>query len=318
MHSQHHDGSITRHPLAPDAPENGLKKAHGVLPDYVTVDADRRVLGRALKSTALCFNTRRLSICPGKSMKYSELVLYGVYSDLRTEVARRLLGVLWWALEPVMYMAVFYVVFGLGLRQGDTDYVPFLLCGLVAWKWFDSSIRQAGMAIQGNSGLIQQIFVPKYVFALIQVLSNTFKFFIVLLLLLGFLLLFGKEPTLEWLGLVPLLLVQLLLTLSLGLLLSALIPFAQDLKQVVDNLLMLMMFMSGIFYDLQQLPATLQGILNYNPMLQLIQAYRAILLHNQWPDWLSLGWVVLGALPVLLLAVLILRRFERHYPKLML
>lgn len=251
-------------------------------------------------------------------MKYSELVLYGVYSDLRTEVARRLLGVLWWALEPVMYMAVFYVVFGLGLRQGDTDYVPFLLCGLVAWKWFDSSIRQAGMAIQGNSGLIQQIFVPKYVFALIQVLSNTFKFFIVLLLLLGFLLLFGKEPTLEWLGLVPLLLVQLLLTLSLGLLLSALIPFAQDLKQVVDNLLMLMMFMSGIFYDLQQLPATLQGILNYNPMLQLIQAYRAILLHNQWPDWLSLGWVVLGALPVLLLAVLILRRFERHYPKLML
>lgn len=251
-------------------------------------------------------------------MNYSELVLYGVYSDLRTEVARRLLGVLWWALEPVMYMAVFYVVFGLGLRQGDTDYVPFLLCGLVAWKWFDSSIRQAGMAIRGNAGLIQQIFVPKYVFALIQVLSSTFKFFIVLLLLLGFLLLLGKRPSLEWLGLVPLLLVQLLLTLSLGLLLSALIPFAQDLKQVVDNLLMLMMFMSGIFYDAQQLPATLQGILTYNPMLQLIQAYRTILLHNQWPDWLSLGWIVLGSLPVLLLAVLILRRFERHYPKLML
>ncbi len=251
-------------------------------------------------------------------MKYSELVLYGVYSDLRTEVARRFLGILWWVLEPVMYMAVFYVVFGLGLRQGDANYVPFLLCGLVAWKWFDGSVRQASMAIQGNAGLIQQIFVPKYVFALIQVLSNTFKFLIVLMLFLGFLLLVGKKPSIEWLGLIPLLLVQLLLTLSLGLLLSALIPFALDLKQVVDNLLMLMMFMSGIFFDARQLPDTLRDVLQLNPMLQLIQGYRGVLLHNQWPDWLALCWVALAALPLLLMAVLILRRFERHYPKLML
>lgn len=251
-------------------------------------------------------------------MKYSELVLYGVYSDLRTEVARRFLGILWWVLEPVMYMTVFYVVFGLGLRQGDADYVPFLLCGLVAWKWFDGSIRQAGMAIQSNAGLIQQIFVPKYVFALIQVLSNTFKFLIILALFLGFLLLTGKKPSIEWLGLAPLLLVQLLLTLSLGLLLSALIPFALDFKQVVDNLLMLMMFMSGIFFDIQQLPETLREVLQLNPMLQLIQGYRNVLLHNQWPDWTALFLVALAALPLLLGAMLILRRFERHYPKLML
>jgi len=251
-------------------------------------------------------------------MKYSELVLYGVYSDLRTEVARRFLGILWWVIEPVMYMAVFYVIFGLGLRQGDTEYVPFLLCGLVAWKWFDGSVRQAGLAIKSNAGLIQQIFVPKYIFALIQVLSNAFKFLIVLSLLLGFLLLVGKHPSFEWLGLAPLLLVQLLLTLSVGLLLSALIPFAQDLKQVIDNLLMLMMFMSGIFFDVQQLPATLRVILEFNPMLQLIQAYRSILLHNQWPDWASLASVALASLPILLLAGLVLHRFERHYPKLML
>lgn len=251
-------------------------------------------------------------------MKYSELVLYGVYSDLRTEVARRFLGVLWWVLEPVMYMAVFYVVFGLGLRQGDANYVPFLLCGLVVWKWFDGSVRQAGMAIQGNAGLIQQIFVPKYVFGMIQVLSNTFKFLIILALLLGFLLLVGKRPSIEWLGLVPLLLVQLLLILSLGLLLSALIPFALDLKQVVDNLLMLMMFMSGIFFDIHQLPEKLRTVLQFNPMLQLIQGYRSVLLHNQWPDWPALCWVALAAVPLLLLAALILRRYERHYPKLML
>lgn len=250
-------------------------------------------------------------------MKQRQLILYGVYSDLRTEIARRFLGVLWWVIEPIMYMAVFYVVFGLGLRQGDANYVPFLLCGLVAWKWFDGSVRQACMAIQSNAGLIQQIFVPKYVFALILVFSNTFKFLIVLLLLLGFLVLAGARPSIEWLGLGPLILVQLLLTLSLGLLLSSLIPFALDLKQIVDNVMMLTMFMSGIFFDIQQLPDTVRQVLQLNPMLQLIQGYRDVLLHNQWPDWLALGWVVLTAVPLLLLAMLILRRFERHYPKLM-
>jgi lipopolysaccharide transport system permease protein len=118
-------------------------------------------------------------------MNYGELVLYGVYTDLRTEVARRFLGFAWWILEPVMYMAVFYLVFGLGLRQGGPDYVPFLLSGMVAWKWFDGSVRQASNCIVMNAGLIQQIFVPKYVFGLIQIFTNTFKFLLILVLLIA-------------------------------------------------------------------------------------------------------------------------------------
>jgi lipopolysaccharide transport system permease protein len=249
-------------------------------------------------------------------MRYLELVLFLVYADLRTEVARRFLGFLWWILEPVMYMTVFYLVFGLGMRQASPDYVPFLLCGMVSWKWFDGSVRQAGTSIVGNTGLIQQIFVPKTVFGLVQILTNTFKFSVVLLLLVVFLLATGHRASIEWFGLVPLVLTQLLLIISLGLLLAALIPFAHDLRQVVDNLLMLLMFMSGIFFSIDTMPDAWRDVFGLNPMVGLIDAYRHVLMQNAWPDWSELMYTLEVSLPMLMVACLIIHRFERHYPKL--
>lgn len=249
-------------------------------------------------------------------MRYPELVLFLVYTDLRTEVARRFLGVLWWVLEPVMYMSVFYLIFEVGLRQGGQDYVPFLLCGMVAWKWFDGSVRQAGNSIVANFGLIQQIFVPKFVFGVVQVLTNTFKFLLVFLLLLTFLLLKGYRVSVQWWALVPLILVQLVLIVSVGLFLASLIPFANDLRQVVDNLMMLMMFMSGIFIRPDSIPEDVRHYFYFNPMVGIIESYREILLHNHWPDWGNLGYALAVSLPILAGAAFLLRRYERHYPKL--
>lgn len=262
------------------------------------------------------FNARPISI-DRSPMNYWQFILYGVYTELRTEVARRLLGFLWWIIEPVMYMAVFYVVFGLSLRQGGADYVPFLLSGMIAWKWFDGSVRQSGSALAVNAGLIQQIYLPKSLLGLIQIFSNTFKFLIVLVLFLAFLMIAGRHPTLPWLALPLVMVAQLYLIIGVGLLLGAIIPFAQDLRQVVDNLLMLLMFMSGIFFNLDQVPQNMREIFELNPILLVIQAYRDILLKGQWPDLADLGYVVLVTTPLLVIALLIYRRFERHYPKLM-
>lgn len=255
---------------------------------------------------------------PLSQMNYKEILLYGVYSDLRTEIARRFLGFLWWVIDPILYMGAFYVVFALALRQGGPEYVPFLLIGMIAWKWFDGSVRQASVAIVGNAGLIQQIYVPKTLFALIQILSNTFRFLIVLGLLLIFLLVIGKRPSLHWLALLPVMLTQLYLIMAVGLLLSGIIPLAQDFKQVVDNLLMLMMFLSGIFFTADRLPHTLRVIFELNPMVVLIEAFRDILLHNQWPDLTHLLYVVVVSTPILAFAVLFIRKNDRRYPKLML
>ncbi|GBL57597.1 lipopolysaccharide transport system permease protein [Pseudomonas citronellolis] len=251
-------------------------------------------------------------------MKYRDIVLYGVYTDLRTEVARRFLGFLWWIIEPVMYMGAFYIVFGLALRQNTPGYVPMLLSGMVVWKWFDGSVRLASNALSANAGIIQQIYVPKYVFALIPILSNTFKFLIILGLLIVALLASGHVPSVHWLGLLPVMLVQLFLIVSIGFLLAAILPLAPDLKQVVDNVLMLMMFLSGVFFSVDHLPEKMKLFFNLNPMAPVITAYRDMLLHNAWPSWASLAYVILVSLPIFAVACGLLHYYDRKYAKLML
>ena len=77
---------------------------------------------------------------------------------------------------------------------------------------------------------------------------------------------------------------------------------------VVDNLLMLMMFMSGIFFSADQVPESMRAAFEFNPMVLLISAYRDVLLHNQWPRWGALGYCVALALPILGAALLILHK----------
>lgn len=250
-------------------------------------------------------------------MRYSEILLYGVYSDLQTEVSRRFLGFLWWGIEPVLYMTTFYLVFGLALKQGEENYVLFLLTGLIAWKWFDGSVRLASIAINSNAGLAQQIYIPKYIFPLIPILSNTFKFLIVLAMLLGFLLLAGSSASWLWLGILPVMVCELILIISIGLLLAAIVPFAQDLKQIIDNLLTLLMFGSGIFFTPEHISERIKPLFEYNPMFLLISSYRNILLYNNSPRWDDLGYSILVSIPIFCTAYFLLLRFDRHYPKLM-
>ena len=90
-------------------------------------------------------------------------------------------------------MGAFYVLFGIGLRQGGDNFLFFLLCGLVPWKWFSSTLNSGSRSIVANAGLINQVYLPKYVFPLIVVVINTFKFTLVFPVLLLILILSGFE-----------------------------------------------------------------------------------------------------------------------------
>ena len=71
--------------------------------------------------------------------RYLEIIYYKTYADLRSEASRSYLGFVWWILEPVLYMSVFYLVFSVIRGQKDEDFILFLLVGLVSWKWFASN-----------------------------------------------------------------------------------------------------------------------------------------------------------------------------------
>lgn len=251
-----------------------------------------------------------------KTFKYCfDLILQKTMADLRTEASRGYLGVLWWILEPVMYMGAFYIVFTHIRTRGDENYVMFLLSGLVVWKWFHTTITGGANSLIANAGLMNQVYLPKIIFPLTTVTVNTIKFLIIMILFLFFLLTFTDGISLSWSWLPMIVCVQLLLITAFTCFLSALMPFFPDFNMILQNIMLILFFLSGIFYDISKLPEKIEKALIVNPMASLISMYRNVLLNQKAPDWVVLLYIILASILILWLAVLLLKRYDRLYPK---
>lgn len=247
---------------------------------------------------------------------YREVVLFKAYAGLRAEASRTYLSILWWVLEPILSMTVYYVVFGLLFKGRTQDYVPFLLTGLVTWQWFANSVKHSMNTIRNNARLINQVDFPKVMFPTIELVKDGIKFLFVFALLLVFLWLYGFDVGISYLALPIVLLVQFVLTAMFAYLAAAVIPFVPDLKFVVDTTLHLVFFLSGIFFSGASIPEKYRAYFYLNPMANLIESYRHILMLDQWPDWTALSTVALFALIGIYFAHLLFERLDHIYPRL--
>ena len=248
--------------------------------------------------------------------KMVSLLFFKTSANLRTEVSQYYLNYLWWVLEPILTMAIFYVVFGVFLNRGTEHYVAFLLCGLTAWNWFARSIEHASRSIYQSRGLILQVNLSKIFFPLEVFLRDGFKHLFVLSLLLAFLVFYPTPVSVTWLALPVLLFVQALLILGISILCAALVPFLPDLSFIISTGLHLMFFGSGIFFRIEDVVLPEHQFLMYlNPMAGLLKAYRDVLIYASWPDWYYLAKVSIIAIILLAGAVWLTRKLDYIYPR---
>lgn len=244
-----------------------------------------------------------------------ELMIYKAYAELKAEASRYYASILWWIVEPVIYMGAFYVVFGLIFKRGGEGFIPFLLCGLIIWKWFAGSINQGSNAILMHLGLIRQIYLHKIIFPGAALLNNAFHFLCVFIVYVIFLIGYGYDPGLCWISVFPLIAAQFLFNSACACLLSAIVPFAPDIRQLVEKVLMLGFFMTGIFFDINTISESYRSYLMMNPMAVLIEGFRSVLLHNRTPQWGPLILIVLLSTFGIWVAQILMKRFDHLYPK---
>jgi len=248
-------------------------------------------------------------------LRYSDVIQYKVLAELRAEMDRAYFGLVWWILEPILFMAVFYIVFAMLFHRGGEGFVPFLLCGLVSWRWFDASVRTSSQSIIANAALMSQVHVPKIVFPVVTVLANTLKFFVILTILVIFFLFYGIEPVISWLALPVVIATQFVVVLAFAILVALVVPFFPDLKILISNAMTAMLFVSGIFFSIREQSQVAQDWLYLNPRAVIIEAYRDLFIGAAWPDWYRMGGTLLSSVAVLVVALLLARRFDRVYPK---
>jgi lipopolysaccharide transport system permease protein len=246
---------------------------------------------------------------------YFELILYKAYADLRSEAEKTYIGFLWWILDPIIFMSIFYIVFGLLLKRGTEDFIPFLLIGLVVWRWFQNTVSHGANTILINRGLMRQVYLPKIIFPIVVILIDLAKFAFVFILLLIYLWIEGFPIGISYLALPILLIIQLILIIALTCFAAALVPFLPDLKILIDHALHILFFLSGIFFAGSSIPEQYQFYFYLNPMANIIEGYREILMYNQWPNGYAL--LVIGSLSLLGIvgSYRLLEHYDHVYPK---
>ena len=224
--------------------------------------------------------------------RYWRYAWYRAYLNLVADASRYYLGWLWWVLEPLAMTAVFYVVFKF-LRPRDEGFVYFLIVGVTMWLWFSNGVGNASGALGGARNLILQLKVPKMMFPLINVIAVTYRqAFVVLVLLFAVAALVGISPA--WIALPVLLVVQILLIVAAAVTVAFLCVWLPDLKFVVASMLQLLMFCSGIFFEIESFPEAVQDWFRLNPMAVMLEQYRLVLLEGALPDFLWCAWMAVG------------------------
>lgn len=246
-----------------------------------------------------------------------ELIFTKALLNLRSEVQRNYLSYGWWVLEPLLYLVVYYLVFGLFLQRGGEDYPLFLLTGLIPWMWFMKVVSGSSGSILSAQNLLQQVGVPSIVFPLVSSLQATLKQVPVFILLFGFVWLQGHTPGVHWLALIPVIIVQALLSITFACTIAGVIPFVRDLAYLVPTGLTFLMFMSGIFYDYQSISPDWLELFLMNPIAFLLKCYREILLDGVFPNFSVLIWWGIGSGVACLLIILAYKRLRYIYPRIL-
>lgn len=245
-----------------------------------------------------------------------DLVFYRTYADLKAETQRTYLGILWWIIEPITSMAIYYFIFSTVLQRGTEDFVPFLLIGIVMWQWFAASVNNGAKAILQSRGLVNQIPVSKLTYPLVFFLANSAKFCISLTLLLVFLNVYGLHANVHYAALPVVLAIQIVVILGIMLPLSAVTPFLPDISNILSHVIRLMFYLSGVLYPPERIPDAYRWLLDYNPMALVIRAYRDVLMYNQWPAmWMHLLGAATAGLALAAFGVMLIRRFDGYYAK---
>ncbi len=225
--------------------------------------------------------------------RYGFLIRQLVRRDFKTKYRRSVLGVLWSFLNPLLMMAVQFVVFSSIFRIGgsEQDFPVYLMVGIVLFNTFSESSTMGLTAITTNASLINKAYVPKYIYPLCKVVSSLINMSFSLIPLFGIIALRiaqGKVPmiTPAYLLLLYDFACLLLFCFGVSLLLSALMVFFHDIQFLWGVLLTVWTYLTPLFYDVKMLglSSKVMQLYSLNPLYQFIKFARTIILDGVSPN----------------------------------
>ena len=220
-----------------------------------------------------------------------ELIKYLVITNLKLIHQNLVLGYLWWILTPLLWVVVYWVLVVVIFDRGEPNYPLFLICAILPWRAFAASIGQSMTCVSGQERLIKQVAFPKAVLPISVVLSNAVNLAFGLLIV-TIAAMFYRVPITGYLLLLPVIaLVQLVFTAGLAFFLSILAVYVADIRNLMQFVLRIWLYLSPSLYALERVPERFQNVYMLNPFAPIFTSYRNVVMRGEAPDW---GWLAVA------------------------
>lgn len=219
-----------------------------------------------------------------------------------------LLGAFWSIANPLTMIVIYTVIFGnlMGNTLAGHDKTPYafsiyLCSGVITWNLFSEMLNRLNGVFLDNGNLIKKSNFPRICLPVIVTISALINFGILLGIYLVFLITIGHWPGWAFLAFIPLLALQILFAVGLGVFLGTLNVFFRDVGQLTGVVLQFWFWLTPIVYTWTSLPEKARAILQYNPLKPLFVAYQQIFLDKQFPQFETLLPLAIMTLVFLLL-----------------
>jgi ABC-2 type transport system permease protein len=225
--------------------------------------------------------------------QYRELIGNLTRKQLKVKYKNSILGFLWSLLNPLMYLVVFSIVFGIISKVSVPYYGIFFLSGLLAWNLFSTGLGEGTSSIVANAQLVTKVWFPRESLVVASIFAALVHFFLQSFVLIAALLVFQRAPDYKWAPVFLLALVVLiLLSAALAIALSAINVYLRDTQHLLEVILLAWFWGSAIAYSYGQVARQLidkwgphgEWVAHLNPVLTCVITFQRTLYNPNFHD----------------------------------
>src|SRR5699024_10396306 len=206
--------------------------------------------------------------------------------NFKSAYARHYLGIFWVVLMPLLQAAVFWFVFGVGIRRprgdvGDLPFIVHLLSGIFPWTFITACMTGGAMAIMSKVGLVTKMKFPSSVLISVTIVGNIFSIIITSTIIMAISLINGYSSPIYYIGMLYFVVATIIFTFSIALILSAAVIIIRDTKNLIQNFMRLLFFTTPIIWTIETATPLMKVVTEYNPFAYLVMTYRTALVYSE-------------------------------------
>jgi len=245
---------------------------------------------------------------------YRDLLYFLVWRDIKVLYAQTILGFSWAILHPLVQIVIFSVIFG-RIAKIPTDGIPYVLFSTVAiipWTYMSEAMSNSSQRLVQDQNMLGKVYFPRIIYPLTPILAKLVDFAISLVILAIVMVYYRVAFTWNLLLLPGLVLMMICIPAGIGLWLSALAIRFRDVKFSMPFIVRMLIYSAPILYSASSIPDTYRFLYSINPIVGVIEGFRACLLGTPIP-WLYIVPGIITAFLLLISGAMYFRRMERVF-----